>query len=278
MLPLPQLFSDYRARHLALPSFNIDSFEIYQAVESAVSDTKLPCLVQLSPSEDSFIQAERLLILVKKAQIDGLPIYLNYDHGGDPARLLRQIQLGFDMVHFDGSSLEHSANVTATSEFIVQAKALNPQIVVEAEFNRFGLSGQTPSPESFTDPAVAVDFIAKTSADILAVSIGNLHGLDLNIAEELDLDLFRSIAGLFPPEFFFSLHGGSGIKSEQISLAIKTGIVKININSELRFDYRKNLLLQLSEQDTAKAYEYLAPVVRSLSSLVASKLKLFSSP
>lgn len=59
------LFSDYFASHQAIAAFNIDSFEIYQAVEAAVSETHLPCVVQLSPNEDKFITAEKLYLLVK---------------------------------------------------------------------------------------------------------------------------------------------------------------------------------------------------------------------
>jgi len=79
-----QVFTDAQTNHTALPSFNIDTFEIYQAVESVVKELNLPCLVQLSEGEDKFIQAERLFMLVKKAQTDGLPIYLNMDHGKKP--------------------------------------------------------------------------------------------------------------------------------------------------------------------------------------------------
>src|SRR3989339_970887 len=127
MKSLFEVFTQYRSRNHALPAFNIDSFEVYQAVEVAVRDTALPCIVQLSPGEDKFIQAERLFLLVRKANIDGLPIYLNMDHGHDTSRLLSLVSLGFDMVHLDGSDLEYSVNLNTTSQFTQTAKKINPQ-------------------------------------------------------------------------------------------------------------------------------------------------------
>lgn len=103
MLSLNQLLNQYKQEKKAISAFNIDCFEIYQAIEEVVAETNLPCIVQLSPNQDQFIQAERLFLLVKKANIEGLPIYLNMDHGKDPARLEKLAKLGFDMIHFDGS-------------------------------------------------------------------------------------------------------------------------------------------------------------------------------
>lgn len=60
MKSLKETLSEYQQKHWAIPAFNIDSFEIYQAVEKAVSEINLPCIVQLSPSEDKFIHAEGL--------------------------------------------------------------------------------------------------------------------------------------------------------------------------------------------------------------------------
>jgi len=107
MNTLRQYLDQYKSQHFAIPAFNIDCFEIYQAVEDVVAETGLPCIVQLSAGEDKFIQAERLFMLVKKARVDGLPIFLNMDHGKDLSRLEHLTSLGFDMVHFDGSNLDY---------------------------------------------------------------------------------------------------------------------------------------------------------------------------
>jgi len=149
MISLKDQLSRNKLEHKAMPSFNIDSFEIFQAVEGAVRETGLPCLVQLSANEDKFIEAEKLFLLVKKSQLEGLPIYLNMDHGKDLPRLTNLAKLGFDMVHFDGSSMAYADNLNAATDFVKNIKNLRPNILVEVEFNHINLLEAGVDPKSF---------------------------------------------------------------------------------------------------------------------------------
>ncbi len=276
MMTLKEILLDYQNKHLALPAFNIDTFEIYQAVESAVRETLLPCIVQLSPNEDSFVQAERLLLLVKKANLENLPIFLNMDHGKDLKRLLHLTKLGFDMVHFDGSKLAYAENLKISTVFISDLKKINPNIVVEAEFNQINLIDNGVDPKCLTDPSQALEFITQTKADLLAVSIGNLHGVNSVIPESIDLELLQNISSAVKP-VYLTLHGGSGINSDQISSAINLGIVKININTDLRLQFKNSLARVLTEVNSEKLYEYLDPVILDLKKVIISKLQQFTN-
>lgn len=269
MKSLKQLFTEYKSQHKALPAFNVDSFEIYQAVESAVAETQLPCIVQLSESEDKFIHAERLLMLVKKAQIDGLPIYLNMDHNKNIDRLEKLTHLGFDMVHFDGSDLDYEVNLQQATDLIQKIKNQNLNTLIEVEFNPL-------TENNFTDPTQAKNFMDKTSADLLAVSIGNRHGADPKTPEKLDLDLLKQIGNILSPNQFLTLHGGSGIDADQISSAINLGIVKININTDLRLKFKESINNALSSIQSEKIYEYLTPVVDDLKAIIIKKLQQFT--
>lgn len=270
MLTLKEYLSQYSLEHKALPSFNIDSFEIYQAVESVVAETGFPCLVQLSGGEDKFIQAERLFMLVKKARIDGLPIFLNMDHGHDLDRLKKLINLGFDMVHFDGSDLSFDQNLDKAIPFIKEIKDINPEALVEVEFNKISLVDSQIVKESFTDPDLAYDFLSQTKADLFAVSIGNLHGVSLDQPEVLDLKLFEQIKAKLPQQFF-TLHGGSGVSSDQISAAIKLGVVKININTDLRIKFLESLRQNISHFESQKIYDLFTPVITDLKTVIKDK-------
>lgn len=269
MKSLRQIFTEYRSCDQAIPAFNIDSFEIYQAIELAVRDTGLPCIVQLSLNEDQFIQAERLFILVRKANLDGLPIYLNMDHGQDTDRLLESVSLGYDMVHFDGSNLDYLVNLRTATQFIQTAKEINPDIIVETEFNRL-------QSDNFTNPQTALDFVGRTKTDLLAVSLGNRHGVDHSHPENLDLNLLAQIHQILP-RTLLTLHGGSGISPSQISVAIKLGIVKININTDLRLSFKSSLQKYLSEINSEKIYDYLSPAVLDLKKVIKQKLLQFSA-
>lgn len=270
MLTLKEYLSKYSLEHKALPSFNIDSFEIYQAVESVVAETGFPCLVQLSGGEDKFIQAERLFMLVKKARIDGLPIFLNMDHGHDLNRLKQLIKLGFDMVHFDGSDLSFDQNLQKAIPFIKEIKSINPEALVEVEFNKISLVDSQIVEGSFTDPDLAFDFLSQSKADLFAVSIGNLHGVSLDKPEILDLDLLAKIQTKLPNQFF-TLHGGSGVDQKQISAAIKLGIVKININTDLRIKFLESLKQNLAQFDSQKIYDLFTPVITDLKTVIKDK-------
>lgn len=275
MISLRQQLLAYLSEHKAMPAFNIDSFEIFQAVEAAVAETKLPCIVQLSKNEDSFIEAEKLFLLVKKAQLNGLPIYLNMDHCHDLTRMANLVKLGFDMVHFDGSSLDYRENLDTATSFIQRLKENNPDIVVEVEFNKINLIEAGVNPDSFTKPEQALEFVTQSKADLLAVSIGNLHGVNTTTPEAINLDLFTQIAATLPSHFF-TLHGGSGIPIDQIKSAIRLGIVKININTDLRIQFLKSIREQLSIQTSEKIYDYFTPAIADVKKVMIEKLTNFA--
>lgn len=277
MKTLRQQLFEYAASGKALPAFNIDTFEIYQAVEDSVKETGLPCIVQLSGGEDKFIHAERLLVLVKRAQLEGLPIYLNMDHGQDPVRLEKLISLGFDMVHLDGSHLDYETNLETTIKFVQALKPHYPETLFEVEFNKINLVGTEVNPNSFTNPDQAFEFLSKTGADLIAISIGNFHGISEKLPEVLDINLLNKIKNKIPEDRFITLHGGSGISPEFITEAIRNGVVKININTELRNSFNQSVAKIYSQKVSQKIYDNLAPTIDSLKNVVKSKLLLFST-
>ncbi|MFA5894953.1 MAG: class II fructose-bisphosphate aldolase [Candidatus Shapirobacteria bacterium] len=275
MIPLKEQLSHYKTEHRAMPSFNIDSFEIFQSVEGAVKETGLPCLVQLSANEDKFIEAEKLFLLVKKSQLEGLPIYLNMDHGKDLSRLTNLVKLGFDMVHFDGSALPYEDNLKAATSFVKNIKELRPEVLVEVEFNHINLLEDGVDPKSFTDPQQALEFMQTSGADLLAASIGNLHGASTTLPENINLDLLTSITTALPDKFF-TLHGGSGIPFDQVAAAINLGIVKININTDLRQEFKKSLKSAMDTINSEKLYDYFYPVIDAVKKVAINKLTKFS--
>ena len=277
MKSLKEIFQDYQQQGIALPAFNIDSFEIYQAVEAAVAQTSLPCIVQLSPGEDAYFQAEKLLLLVKKANSEGLPIYLNMDHGKDINRLLHLASLGFDMIHFDGSKEDYSSNLLLSRHLKEQLDSQSLSTLLEVEFNHIKPVGTQIDSSAFTSPSQALEFMTQTKADLLAVSIGNLHGVNLSAPEHLNLELLQKISQTLNSSFL-TLHGGSGIDSAQIKQAVGHGVVKININTDLRLQFKHSLADNLSKISSEKIYDYLSPIVTDIKEVVIQKLIQFSTP
>ena len=150
----------------------------------------------------------------------------------------------------------------------------NIQII--RNFNKINLIENGVDPASYTDPSQAQEFITSTQADLLAVSIGNLHGLDTDIPEVIDLNILQKITDLIPSTLF-TLHGGSGISADQIRSAISMGIVKININTDLRLQFKKSLISTISTVNSEKLYDYFYPVIADVKQVVIAKLVQFST-
>ena len=108
------------------------------------------------------------------------------------------------------------------------------------------------------------------------MSIGNLHGLDTDIPEVIDLNILQKITDLIPSTLF-TLHGGSGISADQIRSAISMGIVKININTDLRLQFKKSLISTISTVNSEKLYDYFNPVIADVKQVVIDKLVQFST-
>ena len=176
-----------------------------------------------------------LAALVAAARRGQAAACVQLDHCDDLAVIEAALEGGAGAVMADGSALAYEQNAQFVASAVELARAYGAS--VEAELG--GIAGDEDVAEAvaagaLTDPAEALDFVGRTAADCLAVSIGNVHG-SYREPPRLDwarLDAIRAQLGT--P---LSLHGASGIPDELIRRAIAAGIAKININTELRQAY-----------------------------------------
>lgn len=267
----------------AVGAFNVCNLETLKAVVSAAVKLRSPIIIEASDGEVNFIGKTELFYLIRICEHQtGIPIVLNLDHAPTKESCLEAISIGFDYVHFDGSKLPLTENIQITKEIVAIAHAKN--ILVEAEFNSITGSSADHRDENistyqnkalYTDPAAAKQFIAETGADTLASFIGNAHGLYQN-QKIIDIGRLQQIKSALP-DAYLSLHGGSGISAEDIKQAIQNGIVKINVNTELRLAYRDTLKQILATNTEIAAYKFMAPVVENIQKIVESKIQLFGS-
>src|SRR3989344_6561508 len=217
----------------------------------------------------------------------GLPIFLNLDHAKSFEYIKEAILAGYDMVHFDGSKLPLEENIKISKK--VAALAKKHGVVVEGEVGRFGTDASRLYKEKFeikeedlTNLAEALNYLGKTRVDILAVSVGTFHGIDISgISPHIRLNRLKEIRQMEKNNKInipLALHGGSGTPEEDIKEAIKLGIVKININTEIRLAFTNNLRKTL---DTNKSeitpYKYFTEAIGVVKSIVEGKIKLFGS-
>ena len=126
-----------------------------------------------------------------------------------------------------------------------------------------------------TKPDEAVDFVTQTGIDTFAAQVGNLHGL-YAVPKVLDLELLQSVREAISCNI--SLHGGSGTPAHYFVEAIKIGVGKININSDLRVAYRTTLEKVLRENKTEYAViKLMGVVIQEVQKVVEDKISMFNS-
>jgi fructose-bisphosphate aldolase class II len=222
-----------RSGRYALPCFLTFEQTSAEGVFSALAQRNCPAMVGMYNTvlDDPTVEAFAAYLLAM-ARLSPVPISLMLDHGASPDRCRKALDLGFSDVMFDGSRLPLEENIAQARQVAQAAHAVGGCLEAEVghvgqgdDYEGFGGQGK-----GFTDPAVAEQFCAETGCDILAVAIGNAHGLYRG-EPRLDLELLAKIRSRVPVPL--SLHGGTGLSVEQFRGAIEAGISKVNIFTDL---------------------------------------------
>lgn len=277
--PASSALAKARRRGYAIGAFNISSLETLRAVINAAAKLKAPVIIETSSGETEFMGSQIVPSVVKiYARAFKVAAFSNLDHAQSISAVREGLQSGYDLVHFDGSKLAPARNARLLKPFVVQAHQKSR--LVEGEREHIAGSSKihnrkAPTPPiELTDPAVARAFVRQTGVDILAVSIGEAHGL-YHTAKKIDIKRLQAIRRAVP--CYLSLHGGSGIPGAQVRAAVRAGVSKINVNTELRLAYRQGMERALKSTDSIVPYEYLPAVVESVQRVVEAKIKLFGS-
>ena len=178
--------------------------------------------------------------------------------------------------------MEFKENITECKKIV--DKAHKKGLLVEGEFDKVSGSSEKHEEDidleqlknSYTKVGNAAKFVSETGVDILASIFGNIHGT-FPVQPDLDIDLLRQIQQAVP-NTFLSLHGGSGITADQVKAAVAEGIVKVNVNTELRVAYKDALEEELGENPKEyKVYKLTPDVIMAVASVVENKIDVFGS-
>lgn len=269
----------------AVGQFNISTDEHIKAIVETASELNSPVIIGTSESEREFIGVNQVVALVKTWQKEsGVPIILNADHCKDFDSIKEVVDAGYSAVHIDGSGLFFEDNVKLTKKVVEYAKTIDPRILVEGELGYLRGSSEIHREKTeikegdLTKPEQAAEFVRRTRIDSLAVVVGNIHGIEFDMKNPpLFLDRLKEIQRAVP-DTFLVLHGGSGTSDEDVKEAIRSGVVKININTELRIAYIKELEEELKERpEEIRPYKILSPAVEAMKKVIEEKIKLFGS-
>jgi fructose-bisphosphate aldolase class II len=323
LITLRQLL-DHAAEHgYGVPAFNINNMEQLLAIMEAARRTAAPVILQASRGARSYAGDLMLRRMVEAAveMYPEIPICLHQDHGNDEATCLSAIQHGFTSVMMDGS-LEADGKTPASYDYNVAITARVSELAhavgvsVEGELGCLGslesghgeaedgqgAEGRLEREQLLTDPDQALDFVARTKVDALAVAIGTSHGaykfskppsgdvLAMNVIEAIHerlptthlvmhgsssvpqalQDLINAYGGEMPQTF--------GVPVEEIVAGIRHGVRKVNIDTDCRMamtgQFRKVAAEQPREFDPRK---FLKPAMEALERLCAERLEQFNT-
>lgn len=281
-----ELMDRARKEKFAVGAFNLDNQETLIAVARAAKAKNAPVLVELSQGEVDALGLENVRDLVEnyKAQYK-IEMYINLDHSPSVENAIKAIEAGFEFIHIDISQQDHNATdeqIIAKTHQVVDAAKLTGALV-ESEPHYFGGSSNLHKEKidyeeirkTFTTPEGAKTFVQATGIDTFAVAIGNLHG-KYPVPKKLDIELLKEIREAI--DCNISLHGGSGTPGHYFEEAVKVGVQKININSDMRVAYRNTLEKVLREnKDEYAVVKLMGQVIAEVQKVVESKIDVFNS-
>lgn len=285
-----------RARHLmqrsrnqrfAVGAFNIDNQETLEAICRAAQELNAPVLVEVSDGECEYLGGMQNVrdMVDNYRQKYGVEMYINLDHAPTVESCKRAIDAGFEFIHIDVSQANHDASeeeiIHATHEVVEYAKFTGA--LVESEPHYFGGSSSIHNEDidyeeikkTFSTPEGSKEFVARTGIDTFAAAVGNLHG-KYPVPKVLDLELLQRIRDVIDCQI--SLHGGSGTPLHFFEDAVKIGVSKININSDLRYAFRTTLDQVLKDSpDEIAVYKLMPKVYDAVQAVVEEKINAFNS-
>ncbi len=281
-----ELVARTREQKFAVGAFNVDNQETLKAIALAAQAKNAPVLVEVSKGEVDHIGLQNMRCLVDNYKAEyGIEMYINLDHSPSVEAAKTGIDAGFEFIHIDISQANHDASdqeiIEATKEVVRYAARVGA--MVESEPHYFGGSSNVHTEaidydeikKTFSTPNGAKAFVNTTGIDTFAAAIGNLHG-KYPVPKELDIALLEQIRASI--DCAISLHGGSGTPAHFFKEAIKVGVSKININSDMRYAFRTALEEQL--KDNPKEYavvKLMPPVIAAVQAVVEDKIETFGS-
>jgi fructose-bisphosphate aldolase class II len=279
LISLRQLL-DHAADHgYGVPAFNVNNMEQIHAIMQAAEASDSPVILQASAGARNYAGEPFLRKLVEAAieQYPQIPVCMHQDHGASPAVCLQAMRSGFSSVMMDGSLREdqktpasYDYNVEVTRKVVDMAHAVGVSVEGElgclgsletgaaGEEDGVGAEGTLDHSMLLTDPEQALDFVARTQVDALAIAIGTSHGAyKFSRAPTGDILAIDRIAQIHAriPDTHLVMHGSSsvpqewlevirayggqirktyGVPVEEIVRGIANGVRKVNIDTDIR--------------------------------------------
>ncbi|MGH3517602.1 MAG: class II fructose-bisphosphate aldolase [Haloechinothrix sp.] len=230
LTPTRDIVADAVATGVGVGSFNVIGIEHAEAIVTGAEAAGTPAILQISENCVRYHGALAPLgaATLAVARAAGVPVAVHLDHATQADLVREAVEIGFGSVMFDASTMDYEANVAETAA--IAGWCHDRGVWVEAELGEVGGKDGVHAPGVRTDPDEAVDYVAATGVDGLAVAVGTSHAMRTRNAA-LDFDLIVALRVKVPVPLV--LHGSSGVADGDLVLAIESGMTKINIATHL---------------------------------------------
>jgi tagatose 1,6-diphosphate aldolase GatY/KbaY len=225
------LLSSIKEKRVLAGAFNTTNLETTISILDAIERSGLPNFIQIAPTNARLSGYDYIYEIVKKrAATMDVPVSLHLDHGKELDDVKQAVRAGFTSVMIDGAELPFEENITFTKAAVDFCKSFG--VPVEAELGAIlgKEDDHVSEADCKTDPKQVLRFVQETGCSMLAVSVGNVHGLE--DIPRIDIPLLQEIASICPVPLV--IHGGSGIDEAIIRSFVRYNVVKVNIASDLR--------------------------------------------
>ena len=254
----------------AVGLFNTVNLEMARGVLAAAEEQNAPVIIGTAEVLLPYGPLEELSwLLLPMARRAKVPVVVHLDHGLHYETCRRALELGFTSVMYDCSTDPYEENVRKVREMVELAHSYGA--TVEAELGHVGdnpAEDSAPvSPEAcYTSPEEARDFVEKTG-------VGTAHGA-YRFPPKLDFDRISRIAQAVHVPLV--LHGGSGLSDDDFREAIRRGIAKVNIFTDINVAGAQ--AARQNDRSGCGLTDLIPGEVEAMKEAVLTKLRLFQAP
>jgi fructose-bisphosphate aldolase, class II len=227
---MSEIIRSAQAAGRGVGAFNVIGIEHAEAIVAGAQAAGAPVVLQIS---ENCVAYHGALEPIARACLAiagsvAVPVVVHLDHATRPELVRAAAGLGLRSVMYDASALPYAQNVEATADLTRWCQ--DRGIWVEAELGEIGGKNGVHSPGARTRPDEAAAYVAATAVDALAVAVGSSHAM-LTRDAALDLGLIAEIHGAVGVPLV--LHGSSGVPDAGLAAAVRAGMTKINVATQL---------------------------------------------
>lgn len=234
-----KMLEDAHREKYAIAHFNINNLEWTRFILEECQKLNSPVILGVSEGAIRYMGGYHVVVSLVKSLINDLsitiPVALHLDHGSNVESCKKAVDAGFTSVMIDASRYSVDENIRMTKEVVEYAHPRG--ITVEAEIGHVGGEEDGVADElAYAKVEDAIRLAKETGIDFLAPALGSVHGIYKG-EPKLDFHRMKQIDDAL--QMPLVLHGGSGIGDDLIREAIRCGISKLNINTELQLAWNQ---------------------------------------